>query len=211
MDRHTLVEEREFAQTRAEDLPLECTAGEDRVVREERDLGAGLLAALADDFGRLGDVSARKLDVMDLAAALDVDLHPFGQRVDARDADAVETARDLVVGAVELAARVEDRQHHLERRTLLRRMHVDRDAAAVVLDGERAVGIDDDVDHRAIAGERLVNRVVDHFVHEVVIAALSRVADVHRGALAHRLHALKDLDVLGVIVARSLFAHFSHL
>ena len=141
-----------------------------------------------------------------LAAALDLHLHPVGKRVDAAHADAVESAGDLVVRAVELAARVEDREHDLDRGAVLGRMHVDGNAAPVVLHGERPVGVDDDVDHRAVARESLVDRVVDHFVDEVVVTPLPRVADVHGGALADRLHALQDLYVLSVVVAR-LFSH----
>ena len=179
------------------------------MVWEERDLRARLVAALADDFERLRDVAARELDVVDLAVALDVDLHPVGKRVDARNADAVETAGDLVVGAVELAAGVEDREHDLDRGLVLGRVHVDRDAAAVVLDSERAVWVDDDVDHRAVARERLVNGVVYYFVNQVVVAAFARVSDVHRGAFADGLHALENLYVFGVVIAL-FFSHFSH-
>ena len=56
-----------------------------------------------------------------------------------------------------------------------------------------------DVDGVAVAGERLVDRVVDHLVDEVVQAANAGRADVHAGPLAHRLEALEDGDVLGVV------------
>ena len=179
-------------------------AAEDRVVGEERHLRARLVAALADDLQRLRHVSARELDVVDLAVALHLHLHPVGERVHARDAHAVQAARHLVVRAVELAARVQDREHHLDRGTVLRGMHVHRDAAPVVRHGERAVRVDLHVHERAVARERLVDGVVHHLVHQVVVPALPRVADVHGGALAHGLHALQDLDVGGVVVGRCL-------
>ena len=65
--------------------------------------------------------------------------------VDRADADAVETGGDLVARVVELAAGVEDRHHDLGRADALG-VHPDRDAAAVVLDRDRAVEVDDDVD-----------------------------------------------------------------
>ena len=207
--RHPLVEEGELAETRAEDLPLERVAREDRVVGEERDFRARLAAALADDLERLRDVAARKLDVVHLAVALHLDLHPVGKSVHAAHADAVETAGDLVVGAVELAAGVENREHDLDRGLVLRRMHVDGNAAAVVLDGERAVWVDDYVDHRTVARERLVDRIVYYFVYQVVVAAFARVADVHRRTFADGLHALQNLYVFGVVVAL-FFCHLSH-
>ena len=57
------------------------------------------------------------------------------------------------------------------------------------------------VDRVAVAGERLVDRVVDDLVDEVVQAAHAGRADVHAGALADRLEALEDGDVLGVVAA----------
>ena len=110
----------------------------------------------------------------------------------------------LVVRAVELAARVEDREHHLDRGTVLRGMHVHGDAASVVRHGERAVRIDLHVDERAVPRERLVDRVVHHLVHEMVVPAFARIADVHGRALAHGLHALQHLDVGGIVLARLL-------
>jgi hypothetical protein len=66
----------------------------------------------------------------------------------------------------------------------------------------------------AEAGERLVHRVVDHLEHHVVQAgAVGGVADVHAGALAHRLEALEDLDGIGAVVGRLglALAVFRHL
>ena len=45
----------------------------------------------------------------------------------------------------------------------------------------------------AVAGQRLVDRVVDDLVDQVVQAALTGGADVHAGPLADRLETLEDL------------------
>jgi hypothetical protein len=71
------------------------------------------------------------------------------QRVDDRHADAVQAARHLVAVVVELAAGVQHRQHDLGRRPAAL-VHVDRDAAAVVDDGDRVVDVDRDVDLVAV-------------------------------------------------------------
>ena len=56
----------------------------------------------------------------DVAVAADLDVEALGQRVDDRDADAVQAAGDLVAAAVaELAAGVQDGEHDLDRRALL--------------------------------------------------------------------------------------------
>ena len=62
-------------------------------------------------------------------------------------------------------------------------------------DRDRVVGVDDDLDVVAAAGQRLVDGVVEHLEHHVVQAgAVGRVADVHARALAHGVEALQDLD-----------------
>ena len=61
--------------------------------------------------------------------------------------------------------------------------------------------MDGDVDARAVAGERLVDGVVDDLVDEVVQPPQARRADVHPGALADGLETLEDGDVLGVVGA----------
>jgi hypothetical protein len=59
----------------------------------------------------------------------------------------------------------------------------------------RVVGVDGDQDVVAMAGQRFVDRVVDHLEHQMVqTGAVRRVADIHAGALAHRLQAFQDLD-----------------
>ena len=110
-----------------------------------------------------------------MAVALDLELEPLGERVDDGDADAVEAAGDLVAAAVaELAAGVQGGEHQLRGGPLLLRVLVDRDAAAVVDDGDAVVRVDRDLDAVAVAGEGLVDRVVDHLVDQVVQPARAR-------------------------------------
>src|ERR1035441_7720713 len=56
---------------------------------------------------------------------------------------------------------------------------------------------------RSAGCERLVDGVVHHLVDEVVEAHDPGRADVHAGALANRLEALEDSDVLGVVARGS--------
>ena len=145
--------------------------------------------------------AARVLLREDVAVAADLDAQLLGERVDDRDADAVQAAGDLVAAAVaELAAGVQHGQHDLDRRLALLLHHRDGDAAAVVDDGDRVVGVDRDRDLGAEAGQRLVDGVVDDLVDEVVQAHHAGRADVHARALADRLEALEDGDVLRVVV-----------
>ena len=143
-----------------------------------------------------------------MAVAADLEVKRLGERVDDRDADAVQAAGDLVAAALaaELAAGVEHREHDLGGRPLLLRVLVDRDAAAVVDDGDRLVGVDRDRDLVAVAGERLVDGVVDDLVDQVVKAARPGRADVHARPLADRLEALEDGDLAGGVVLPGLAA-----
>src|SRR5699024_9327443 len=105
------------------------------------------------------------------------------ERVHHGDADPVQTAGDRVAAAAELAARVQDGHDHLDGGPALGRMDVDGDAAPVVDDPQTAVRLQHHVDPVAVAGERLVDRVVDDLVHEVVQSSLPGRSDVHAGAL----------------------------
>src|SRR5690606_2037467 len=49
--------------------------------------------------------------------------------------------------------------------------------------------------------ERLVDRIVDDFVDQVMKALGSRRADVHGGPLAHGFEAFEDLNAAGVVGA----------
>ncbi len=126
----------------------------------------------------------------------------FGQGVDDRRADAVQAARELVLRARELAARVQRGQHQLQRRLLVLLLDVDGDAAPVVGHGHRlAVGVQRDVDARAVPVDDLVDAVVDDLPQQVVVALAVGAPDVHAGALAHRLEPLEDGDVFGRVAA----------
>ena len=141
---------------------------------------------------------------MALAVAVDPDLELLGEGVDHRDADAVQAARHLVARLVELAAGVQHGERQLDAGHLLDRVHVHRDAAAVVDDGDGIVLVDRDRDGVAVPGQRLVDRVVHHLVDEVMEPVLAGGPDVHRGPLADRLEPLEDGDRARVVPAIAL-------
>ena len=70
-------------------------------------------------------------------------------------------------------------------------MQADRDAAAVVLDGDGTVRIHRHVDVLAVAAQRLVRGVVDHFLDDV-----QRIlgAGVHARTLLDGLQSFQDAD-----------------
>ena len=193
-DPHALVEEGQLAEPLLQRVVVEVDLGEDLGVGQEADLRAGGLGRPEGADRALG-LALLVLLLPDLAVAADLGLQPLREGVDDRDAHAVQAAGDLVGVVVELAAGVDLGQHDLQRALAAVGVDVDRDAAAVVDDRDRAVGVERDVDVPAVAGHRLVDRVVDDLVDQVVQAARGRVADVHARALPDRLDPLEDPDV----------------
>ena len=112
-------------------------------------------------------------------------------------------ARDLVGILVELPPGMELGHDHLGGRDPLLGMDVGGDAATVVDDGAGAVGVEHHGDQIGMAGERLVDGVVDHLVDHVMQAgAVVGVADIHARPLAHGIEALQDLDRFGAVTGR---------
>ena len=98
----------------------------------------------------------------------------------------------LVGGIFELAARMQNGEHHFSRGPTIRH-RIDRDAAAVVDDGDRVIDVDRDVDLVAKAGERFVDRVVDDLVDEMMESRRAGRPHEHRRPLPHGLELLDTL------------------
>src|SRR5207302_3922565 len=202
-DLETAVEVRELAELlrqlvvrELEDVLEDLRIGMERDLRAVAIRGVGE-AGLLELARRL---SLRVLLMVNLAVPPDLELEPIGGRVDRRYADAVQATGHLVASAAELAAGVQHRHHDLGRGALLAGVHVDWNAAAIILDGHRVVVVNDDVDACAVSGEVLVDGVVDNFVDEMMQAgAVIGVADVHAGPLAHALEAFEHSDRAGVV------------
>ena len=201
-DLQALVEEGVLAHPRGDRLERVRRGLEDVGRRPVGDRRAGALAGLhrADLLERaVGDADREGL-APEVAAVADLGDHVARERVDDRDADAVQATGHLVAAAAELAAGVQDGERQRQRGQLLPRGRVGRDAATVVLDPDAAVGLQRQDDPVAVSGERLVDRVVDDLPDQVVQAALTGRADVHAGALADRFEALEHLDRGGVVL-----------
>ncbi len=59
--------------------------------------------------------------------------------------------------------------------------------------------MDDDLDFAAVAGEMLVDRVVEHLENAVVQTAFIGVADIHAGPFPDRFETLQFVDLRGVV------------
>ena len=149
------------------------------------------LRGVADDRQRRRRLAQVVFLPVHLAVAADGQLQVVGQRIDDRHADAVQAAGDLVRAVVEFTAGVQHGHDDFGRGAALFRVDIDRNAAAVVRDGDGLIGVDRDDDPIAMTGQRLVDGVVDDLENHVVQAgAVIGVADVHSGAFAHRVKTL---------------------
>ena len=172
--------------------------GEDLRVRREDDLGAGALrgAGFLDLGGRH---AALVFLFIQSPIALHLYAHPLRERVHHRDADAVQTAGNLVAAAAEFATGVQSREYGLQRGLFGLRMDVHRDAAAVIGHGDFVLRQKLHGDVPGVAGHRLVYRIVGDLPDQVMQAIGSGGADIHARALADRVQALQDHDVLGAV------------
>ena len=112
----------------------------------------------------------------------------------------MQAAGDRVTAAAELAAGMQLRHDRLHSGDAFARHFVDRDATAVVDDADAVVGQNRHLDVRGVAGERLVDRIVDDLVHQVVQAARAGGADVHARADAHCLKAFEHAQIARVVM-----------
>ena len=165
-------------------------------------------AAFAHHFQRFDRFAAFEFDEMLFAFAPNGEFQPVGKRVHHAHAHAVQAAGDFVAVVVELAARVQDGHDHFGSGAAFFGVDAGGDAAPVVFDGDGFVGVDGHGDVVAVAGQRFVNGVVQHFEHHVVQAgAVLRVADIHAGAFAHGLQSFEDLDAVGAVFLLGWFCH----
>ena len=175
---------------------------EDRRVRPEGDRRAGAAPWGRSVWPQFSDRLAAVLELehVVLVVAINLEQQAGRQCVHHRDADAVQSAADLVSGAAELRARVQGGEHDLGRAaTWVVRVWIHRDAPPVVDHPAAAVGEQRDVDPGAVPGHRLVDGVVDDLPDQVVKAARSGRTDVHPGPEPHWLKAFENRDCTCVI------------
>ena len=144
-----------------------------------------------------------KLHGVLLPVAPDAQLQQRGERVDDRDADAVQPPGNLIDVLIELTAGMQLGHDDLGGGDAFLGMDSGRDAAAIVGDRAGAVRIERDRHFRRVAGERLVDGVVDDLINHVMEAGtVIGVPDIHAGALANRIQAPENLDGFGVVLDR---------
>ena len=172
-DAHARIEKGELAQAVLDGRIVEFDHAEGFGRGRECDLGAALRPAVVErrgprDLERRDSVAAREFDKVLESVAPDAQHEPRRKRIDHRNANAVQATRDLVGVLVEFPARVQLGHDDLRGRHALLVVDPGRNAAPVVGDGARAVGVEGHGDALRVAGQRLVDGVVDHLIDHVV-------------------------------------------
>ncbi len=208
------IEEGQLAQAMLERGVIEFGLGEGDGRGQEGDFGAApglavLDGRVAHDLERRHRVAVAELHVMFLALAPDAQVQEFRQGIHHRHAHAMQAAGDLVGVLLEFSARMKLGHDHFGGGNTFFLMDAGGDAAAIVAHGAGAVGIEHDIDAVGVAGQGLVHRIVHHFIDHVVQArAVIGVADIHAGALAHRIQAFEHLDGAGAIFVGHLVRRY---
>ena len=207
------VEEGQLTQALGEDVVMEFGVGENFRTRVEAHRGAASRRR-SDLLQRIQRFAETIFLLMLVAFAVDRQAQMVRQRIDHRDADAMQTAGNLVRVVVEFAARMQHGHDDLSRRHALFGVNADRNAATIVDHADRAVGMDRDDHMIAVTRKRFVDRVVDDLEHHVMQSgAVVGVADVHARTLSHRLEAFENLDVARIVLTAVglFFGDFGHI
>ncbi len=200
------------------DSEVEIDALEDRCIRLEAHRGAVVPRARQFHRGQFVERHAAGVLLSVHLACLvrslrrrvrdNLNQHVLGKGIHHARANAVQPARDLVPAAAELAARMEYGHDRLDRCLARLLLDVDGDATAVVGDAAPAVCPDNHLHPVAVTRHRLVDRVVDELLDQVVEAGLVGRADVHPGPAPDGFKPFEYLDVLsGVGRRRCLCGH----
>jgi hypothetical protein len=99
----------------------------------------------------------------------------------------METAGYGIAAAAELTAGVKCRENHLDSGHLFDRVLVDRNTSTVVGDADSAISKNYHVDQITVTGKRLIHRVIDDLIDQVVKTPRTGGPDVHTGPLTHCL------------------------
>ena len=205
IDLKAFVQEGEFTQALGECVVVVFRRLHDGGVRFEGDLRPGAFPGLARDRegthrGTLFVVLLpRHGNFFTLGRAPDFQMQFFRKRVHATDANAMQAARHFVAVGIEFATGMKLGQHNFSGRNALFFVDVTRDAATVIHHRNRVVNVDDNVNLRAVARQRFIDRIVHNLINQVVKAGFARRPDVHRGPFAHRFQTFQHFNRTGIV------------
>ncbi len=186
------IQVRHFSDSLDERIVLKLSVAEHLLVRHKSYLRTAL-CRIADLLNAALRDSPDTLEMIMLSVAIDVRLEPLAQGVDHADADPVQPAGHFIAVLVELATRVQRTEHDLEGAFLRLLVLLDGYSTPVILDHTASVGVNLNRHLVAVAGHRLINRVIQDLVNKMVQPAYAAVADVHIRPFANGLEPTQYL------------------
>ena len=119
--------------------------------------------------------------------ATDKDVEFLRERVNHAASHAVETAGDGISTTAKLSTGVKGGENNLNGGHFLDRVLVNRNATTVIGHADSTVWQDDHINQIAVAGKRLIHRVIDDLIDQVVETPGAGRPDIHTRPLAHCL------------------------
>src|SRR5439155_27297361 len=166
-DEYAFVQESRFAQPLGEDIKAEFRCLENVRVRLEIhscSAAIGMAGHLKRSGGRTSFVALN----VDLTATPNLQIHPFGKRIDDRDTNSVQSTGDFVRLVIKLAAGVQLRHNDLGCGFAFLGHHFGGDTTPVVNDRNGIIDVNNDVNFGTKPGQSLVYGVSDDIVDKVV-------------------------------------------
>ena len=112
----------------------------------------------------------------------------------------MQTTAELIALVRELSTRMKGREDDLNPGQFLLRVQINGHAAAIIGHAERAIAMQHNVDLTAVPRQRLVDRVIDDFLSQMIGAG---GVGIHAGTLADRFQTSQNFDSVSVV-----FGHF---
>src|SRR5699024_6750071 len=98
---------------------------------------------LADDLDFALGNSAFKTEIIYLAISMNIDIEMFRQSIDNRCTDTVYATGNFITTTAEFPAGVQNRHNYFQCRTACFLLLIDRNAAAIVFDGDAVILFND--------------------------------------------------------------------
>ena len=106
---------------------------------------------------------------------------------DHRHPHPVQTAGNLIGTFIKLTTRVQYGHYDFQRAAFFLGMHAGGNTTAIVLHTDGIIFMNADRDMFTVSGQGFINRVVHHFINQVMQAFYPHIADIHGGAFTNGL------------------------
>ena len=128
--------------------------------------------------------------LIDVAVSLNGCHEPFGKSIRTADANTVQSTGGLISTSTKLTTGVENGHNNLQGADAHLLVGVNRNTATVIDDFQRVVGMADDYNLCTVTSKRLVNRVIENLLEELVQTTLAVVSNIHSGTLSNGFQTL---------------------